>query len=206
MIFCAEEPKKTEEWHKGRTRVNASWRTKYLDIPFRGTSFVWRQRTERDVAKADVGPNTPWSIGSHSTLNRPMLHVESAYTPRWIGLHSTLCWPTKHVKFFHSSFWFWNHLCMNGLQSKQKRLFSSVAERRLLTEFFLVHSEKKTMREFRAKQRGRQKGEKRVGKNLYKTRLLRSFPQFVPLPRFVPEVDTYRRKDRYFYSQILAHC
>ena len=183
MIFCAEEPQKNEERRKGRTRENASRRTKYLDIPFRGTGFIRRRRTERDVAKADVGLNTPWSIGSHSTL----------------------CWPTKHVKFFFSSFWFCNYLCMNKLQSKRKSLFSSVAERRLLTEFFLVHSKKKTRRKFRAKQRGWQEGEKRVGKNLYKASLLRSFPQFVPLPRFVPEVDTYRRKDLNFYSQILAH-
>lgn len=206
MIFCAEEPQKNEERRKGRTRENASRRTKYLDIPFRGTGFIRRRRTERDVAKADVGLNTPWSIGSHSTLNRLMLHVESADTPRYVGRHSTLCWPTKHVKFFRSSYWFWNYLCINGLQSTQKSLFSSVAERRLLTEFFLVHSKKKTRRKFRAKQRGWQKGEKRVGKNLYKTRLLRSFLLSVPFSRFVPEVDTYRRKDRHFYPQILAHC
>ena len=206
MIFCAEEPKKNEEWRKGRTRVNASWRAKYLDILFRGTSFIRRRRTERDVAKAEVSPNTPWSIGSHSTLNRPTLHVESADAPRWIGLHSTLCRPTKHVKFSRSSFWFWNYLCMNELQSKRRSIFSSVAERRLLTEIFLVHSEKKTRRKFRAKQRGWQEGEKRVRKNLYKTRLLRSFLLSVPFSRFVPEVDTYRRKDRHFYPQILAHC
>ena len=206
MNFCAEEPQKAEERRKGRTRENASRRTKYLDIPFRGTSFIRRQRTERDVAKADVGPNTPWSIGSHSTLNRLTLHVESADTPRWISRHSTLCRPTKHVKFSRSSFWFRNYLCMNKLQSKRKSLFSSVAERRLLTGFFLVHSEKKTRKKFRTKQRGWQEGEKRVRKNLYKTRLLRSFLLSVPLSRLVPELDTNRRKDRHFSSQILAHC
>lgn len=92
---------------------------------------------------------------------------------------------------------------MNGLQSKRESLFSSVAERRLLTEFFLVHSEKKTRRKFRAKQRGWQKGEKRVGKNLYKTRLLRSFLLSVPFSRFVSELDTNRRKDRHFFHKSL---
>ena len=92
---------------------------------------------------------------------------------------------------------------MNGLQSKQKSLFSSVAERRLLTEFFLVHSKKKTRRKFRAKQRGWQEEEKHFGKNLYKTRLLRSFLLSVPLSRLVPELDTNRRKDRYFIHKSL---
>ena len=92
---------------------------------------------------------------------------------------------------------------MNELQSMRKSLFSSVAERRLLTEFFLVHSEKKTRKKFRTKQRGWQEGEKRVGKNLYKTRLLRSFLLSVPLSRLVPELDTNRRKDRHFFHKSL---
>ena len=103
-----------------------------------------RQKSAQTLRGASA--HTPRWIGSHSTLNRPTLHVMLADTPRCVGRQNTLNFSALHFDFGITSVW--TSCKASGKASSRpsrkedfSRNFSSFIQRRRRGESFWRNKE-----------------------------------------------------------------